>query len=91
MTPWSLYVIRCADASLYTGITTDVSQRFAEHCQGGRRAAKYLRGRGPLQLVFSAQVGDRSEASRLEWKVKRLNKVQKERLVVEGLALLDTL
>lgn len=91
MTPWSLYVIRCADASLYTGITTDVPQRFAEHCQGGRRAAKYLRGRGPLQLVFSAQVGDRSEASRLEWKIKRLNKVQKERLVVEGLGLLEEL
>lgn len=85
MSVWSLYVVRCADNTLYTGITTDVAERFAQHSQGGARAAKYLRGRGPLQLVFSAEVGDRVEASRLEWRVKRLTRRQKERLLTEGL------
>ncbi len=88
--PWSLYVVRCADRSLYTGITTDVRERFAQHSEGGRRAAKYLRGRGPLQLVFSTEVGDRAEASRLEWRVKQLSKSQKERLLVEGLSILES-
>lgn len=84
MSSWSLYLVRCADRSLYTGITNDLEARFHEHATGGPRAAKYLRGRGPLELVFSAEVGDRALASRLEWRVKRLNKVQKERLVREG-------
>ncbi len=84
MSSWSLYLVRCADSSLYTGITNDLEARFHEHATGGPRAAKYLRGRGPLELVFSAEVGDRAQASRLEWRVKRLNKEQKERLVREG-------
>jgi putative endonuclease len=89
MSLWSLYLVRCADSSLYTGIATDVSQRFAQHCQGGPRGAKYLRGRGPLQLVFCVEVGDRSQASKLELRVKRLSKMHKERLLEEGLAVLD--
>lgn len=86
---WSLYLVRCSDRSLYTGITTNVEERFAQHSEGGVRAAKYLRGRGPLQLVFSTEVGDRSEASRLEWRIKQLSKSQKERLVTEGLSALE--
>ena len=88
---WSLYLVRCSDRSLYTGITTNVKERFAQHSDGGVRAAKYLRGRGPLQLVFSTEVGDRSEASRLEWRIKQLTKTQKERLVIEGLSALEAL
>jgi putative endonuclease len=85
MSVWFLYLVRCADSSLYTGITTNVAERFAQHSRGGARAAKYLRGRGPLQLVFSVEVGDRSQASRLERQVKRLSRQQKERLLTEGL------
>jgi putative endonuclease len=88
MSLWSLYLVRCADRTLYTGITTDVAERFAQHSEGGTRAAKYLRGRGPLELVFTAEVGDRSEASRLEWRVKKLTRPQKERLLSEGLIVL---
>lgn len=84
MSDWSVYLVRCRDRSLYTGIATDVGSRFAQHCQGGAKAAKYLRGRGPLELVFSAAVGDRSQASRLEARIKRLPKRDKERLVREG-------
>ena len=77
---WSLYVVRCADESLYTGITTDVARRFREH-QGGVRGARYLRGRAPLTLEFSVVVGNRGAASRAESGVKRLSKGEKERLL----------
>jgi putative endonuclease len=79
---WSLYLLRCGDGSLYTGIATDVTRRLAEHEHGGGgRGAKYLRGRGPLSLVLEHVVGDRSRASRAERIIKRLPKVRKERLV----------
>jgi putative endonuclease len=77
--PWHLYLVRCADGSLYTGITTDVERRLAAH--GRDRGARRLRGRGPLQLVFCRAVGDRSAALRIERRVKRLDRAQKERLI----------
>ncbi len=85
---WYLYMVRCSDSSLYTGIATDVVRRFAEHAAQGKQAAKYLRGKGPLILVFAVEVGSRTEASRLEAKVKRLAKIDKEELIkgVESLA-----
>ena len=83
-TAWSLYLIRCSDGSLYTGVTTDVERRFREHCKG--TGAKYLRGRGPLTLEFHCRVGNRSEALRLEHLVKRLDKMQKEALLKEAVS-----
>jgi len=77
MTTWSVYLLRCADGSLYTGIATDVSRRLAEHADG-EKGAKYLRGRGPLELVFHQEIGDRSLATKIEHRVKRLPKVYKE-------------
>ncbi len=77
---YSLYILRCADGSLYTGIALDVVRRLQEH-QAGARGAKYLRGRGPLTLAYQAQIGDRSAASRAEYAVKRLPKSDKERLI----------
>jgi putative endonuclease len=84
---WFLYLIRCADRSLYTGITTDVDRRFAEHCAQGRLCAKYLRGRGPLTLVLQVRVGTRVEAARLEVRVKRLSKAGKEAIVIGEMSL----
>lgn len=78
---WSLYLIRCKDNSLYTGITTDVTRRFSEHTEG-KTGAKYLRGKGPLSLVFHKVVGNRSEASKMEIKVKKLSKSEKEKLIL---------
>jgi putative endonuclease len=75
-----LYIVRCADNSLYTGIAADVAKRITEH-ESGTRGAKYLRGKGPLQLEFVEVVGDRAVASMLEHRVKRLNKAQKEALI----------
>lgn len=80
MPEFSLYIVRCADGSLYTGIALDVTRRFKEH-QNGPRGAKYLRGRGPLTLAFASPVGDRSAASRAEYQVKNLPKSEKEQLI----------
>lgn len=77
---WSVYVVRCADGSLYTGIATDVKRRLDEH-RHSDRGAKYLRGRGPLALVFAGEVSDRSHASRVEHRIKRLSKARKEALL----------
>ncbi|HAV2160247.1 GIY-YIG nuclease family protein [Enterobacter cloacae] len=76
---WFLYLVRTADNALYTGITTDVARRFLHHQTG--KGAKALRGKGELTLAFSAPVGDRSLALRVEYRIKQLTKRQKERLV----------
>ena len=82
MSDWYLYLIKCRDGSLYTGITTDVARRFAEHRGQGAGGAKYLKGRGPLELVLRRKVGSRSAALRVEQKVKKLPKTRKEQLLV---------
>ena len=76
---WYLYMLRCGDNSLYTGITTDVDKRFAAHCAG--RGAKYTRGRGPLTLVYRELCGTHSEALKREWDVKSMKRDQKEKLI----------
>ena len=80
---WSLYLIRTAQASLYTGVTTDVQRRFAEHENKDKKnkGAKALRGKGPLKLVFKIAVGNRSDALKLEYKVKKLSRTDKQRLI----------
>jgi putative endonuclease len=78
---WHIYLIRCRDGSLYTGITTDVDRRFAEHQGHGDTGAKYLRGRGPLVLVFQKKLGSRSLALGVESRIKKLSKAGKETLI----------
>jgi len=87
MSLWFLYLIRVNSGDLYTGVTTDVERRFAEHQAGGKKAARYLRGKGSLQLVYSQQTGSRSAALRAEAAVKRLPKSAKEQLVAGALTL----
>ena len=77
MSSWSVYLLRCGDGSIYTGIATDVSRRVAQH-KDGEKGAKYLRGRGPLNLIFQQEIGDRSLASKIEHQVKQFPKVYKE-------------
>jgi len=76
---WYLYMLRTPTGLLYTGITTDVKRRLSEHQAG--KGAKALRGKGELLLAFQCAAGDRSLASKLELKVKKLTKAQKELLV----------
>ncbi|TLS76387.1 GIY-YIG nuclease family protein [Mariprofundus erugo] len=77
--PWFIYLIRCRDGQLYTGITTDVERRLSEHRAG--KGAKYLRGRTPLSLAFSQQVGSHSDALKMERSIKKLSKTEKEKLI----------
>lgn len=81
---WFLYMIECADGRVYTGITTNVERRFAEHSEGGAKGAKALRGKGPLKLVFQQQMDNRSAASIAESAIKKLSKQQKLLLIAEG-------
>lgn len=81
MRVWSVYIIRCGDDSLYTGITTQVARRLKEHAEARAACAKYLRGRGPLQLVYARETASRAEALRIERRVKRLPKKKKEMLI----------
>lgn len=77
MSAWSVYVLRCADGALYTGVTTDVDRRVAEHESGHPKGARSLRGRGPLELLGSHVVGERGAALRLEARIKRLPRARK--------------
>ncbi|WP_370547001.1 GIY-YIG nuclease family protein [Edwardsiella tarda] len=69
---WYLYILRTATGALYTGITTDIARRLAQHQSG--RGAKALRGKGPLTLVFQAAITAHGEALRVEYRIKRLSK-----------------
>lgn len=82
---WYLYMIRCKDNSLYTGITVDIQRRFQEHqdSNGIGKGAKFLRGKGPLQLVYSTCVPTHSAALKLEYKIKKMSKAKKEGMIVE--------
>ena len=76
---WKLYILRCGDGSLYTGITTDVEKRLEAHRSG--KGAKYTRGRGPLELVYSEECGDHSAALKREIEIKKLTRDEKEQLI----------
>ncbi len=81
---WHLYMIRCNDGALYTGISNDVTSRFEKHREMGKQGAKYLRGKGPLKLVFQKQIGSKSAALKMEQKIKKLSKSQKEMIIHKG-------
>ncbi len=78
---WCLYMIRCGDGTVYTGVATDVVRRFADHAAQGRRCARYLRGRLPLHLAFVVSVGSHGDALRAEAVAKRLPRRAKEELI----------
>ncbi len=78
---WWVYVLRCSDDSLYTGIARDVERRLAEHNANDRLGARYTRARRPVELVYRERHFSRSEASRREAHIKRMTRLEKERLV----------
>ncbi len=78
---WYLYLIRCRDGSLYTGISIDVDRRLVQHQNEGGTGSKYLKGRGPLTLVFQKRLGRKNLALKVESKVKKLSKARKEKLI----------
>lgn len=78
---WSVYIVQCRDKSLYTGIAKDVDKRFGQHQAQGKLGAKYLRGKGPLKLVFQQAIGSKSKALQVEHALKNLTKEQKLNLI----------
>jgi putative endonuclease len=79
---WHVYILRCGDGSLYTGIARDVEARFSRHAAG--RGARYTRGRGPLSVVHVEAAGSHAEALRREAQIRRLGRAGKEALLRAG-------
>ena len=79
---WWVYLLRCADDTLYTGSTTDVERRLAQHNAG--KGAKYTRARRPAELVYREPCGSRSEALRREAAIKGLSRAEKLALIARG-------
>lgn len=75
-----LYIVKCSDGTLYTGTTTDLQRRIKEH-NSFKHGAKYTRGRKPVKLIFSKKFKSWSAASKDEFRVKRLSKIQKLKMI----------
>lgn len=72
---WYVYLLRCSDDTIYTGITNDLERRIKQHNEG--KGAKYTRGRGPVALIKFFECSTKSEALKLEWKIKQMTRDQK--------------
>ena len=84
MDSWSVYIVRCADGTLYTGIATDVARRVEEHNANNILAARYTRARRPVVLVYEEAAATRSAAGKREHEVKRMSREEKEALASKG-------
>jgi len=78
---WSVYMVRCLDGSLYTGIAKDVSQRVSEHNLDDGLAANYTRSRRPVILVYQERQGTRSSAGKREYAIKQMSRHEKLKLI----------
>ncbi|MGY8845641.1 MAG: GIY-YIG nuclease family protein [Gammaproteobacteria bacterium] len=76
---WIIYILECSDGSLYTGITNNLTKRLTAHSNG--HGAKYTKGRGPLEHVYSETAVDRSAAQKRESSIKKLSRAEKIRLI----------
>jgi putative endonuclease len=83
---WHVYILHCADGSLYTGIATDVDRRLQEHNEHPRLAARYTRARRPVVLVYVEEVADRAAAARREYVIKQLSRQAKKTLIEQSSA-----
>ena len=77
---WHVYMVRCSDGTLYTGITSDLKKRIEAH-NSGKDGARYTRSRRPVKLVYSEQVKSKSAAAKLEYQLKKLPRLEKIRLI----------
>jgi putative endonuclease len=82
--PWCVYILRCADGSLYTGVARDVQRRLLQHNGELAGGSRYTRGRRPVELLWSDSAPDRSAAQRREAAIKRLRRADKMRLLQSG-------
>jgi putative endonuclease len=87
MDTWNVYLVRCSDGSLYTGIAMDVARRVIEHNTSDVLAARYTRARRPVMLVYQEKCDTRSAASKREYEIKQMGKKEKLMLIMAELAL----
>ena len=83
---WSVYIVRCADNSFYTGVASDLDLRLRQHNGEIVGGARYTQGRRPVTLVWSESAKDRSEAQRREYQVRRLSRTAKRQLIAGDVA-----
>ncbi len=76
---WLVYIIACSDDTLYTGITTDIKRRFAQH--ESKKGAKYFYGRIPQKVVYLEEGYDRSTASKREYEIKQFSRIKKKAMI----------
>ena len=86
MKTWTVYIVRCADGSLYTGIATDVARRVEEHNSNNLLAANYTRARRPVALAYEELALTRSAAVKREYQIKQMSRKEKEALVLSAAA-----
>jgi len=82
--PWYVYIVCCADNTYYCGVAKDVAKRVAEHNHSERLAARYTRGRRPVELVYCEEAASRSVAIKREGAIKRMSRKRKEQLIRNG-------
>ena len=80
---WYVYMVRCSDGTLYTGIAKDIDKRIAAH-NSGQGGARYTRSRRPVALVYAEQAASRSAAASLEYQLKKLPLAKKKKLIKKG-------
>lgn len=88
---WFVYVLQCSNGALYTGVTTDVPRRVQEHADQGRRCARFTRAFAPVELVYNCRVGEKRLAYRTEYRIKKLARDRKDRMVSENFSKSDLL
>ena len=76
---WTVYILKCRDGSFYTGITNNLKKRIKMHISGN--GSKYLRGRLPIKLIYKESLSNRSQASKREIEIKKLNKKEKQLII----------
>lgn len=81
---WQVYIVRCTDGTLYTGVATDVLRRVAEHNGAGKAGARYTRTRRPVKLVYRERAANRSAACQREYRIKQLDRREKLKLIAAG-------
>lgn len=79
---WYVYILKCNDGTLYTGITNNLDKRVSSHNKG--TGAKYTKTRLPVKLVYHEEATDRSEASKREYQIKKLSRLAKENLIMSN-------
>jgi len=77
---WQVYMVRCNDGTLYTGITNDLEKRIKAH-NSGKDGARYTRSRRPVKLVYSEKAGSKSAAAKLEYKIKKMPRAKKIEMI----------